>query len=134
MRDAELRGESFMPIERAVWRLTRELADWFNVDAGRLHKGDRADVVIVDPAKLDVSLTQYREAQLAQFDGLLRIVNDGNAVDTTIIGGRVAWHHGQFSAALGRERVFGEYLPARNQPRTVGASADSPGEGQLKPV
>jgi len=134
VRDAELRGEPFMPVERAVWRLSRELADWFNVDAGRLQVGDRADVVIIDPAKLDESLTQYREAQIAQFEGLLRIVNDGNAVDTTIIGGRVAWHQGKFANALGRERVFGEYLPARNLPRTYGTSVDLPSEGQPKPV
>jgi N-acyl-D-aspartate/D-glutamate deacylase len=118
VRDAEQRGQAFMPVERAVWRLTRELADWFNVDAGRLQVGDRADVVVIDPAKLDESLTRYREAQLAQFNGLLRIVNEGNAVDTTIIGGRVAWHQGTFSEELGKSRVFGEYLPARNRPQT----------------
>ena len=118
VRDAELRGQPFMPIERAVWRLTRELADWFNVDAGRLQVGDRADVVVVDPAQLDASLACYRETQLAQFEGLKRLVNAGNAVDTTIIGGRVAWHQGAFAEELGQSRVFGDYLPARNRPQT----------------
>ena len=118
VRDAELRGQPFMPIERAVWRLTRELADWFNVDAGRLQVGDRADVVVIDPAQLDASLACYRETQLAQFEGLKRLVNAGNAVDTTIIGGRVAWHQGAFAEELGQSRVFGDYLPARNRPQT----------------
>ena len=49
VRDADNAGEPFMTIERAVHRLTGELADWYRLDAGHLRVGDRADVVILDP-------------------------------------------------------------------------------------
>jgi N-acyl-D-aspartate/D-glutamate deacylase len=39
-----------MPLERAVWRLTGELGDWLGVEAGHLRVGDRADLVVIDPA------------------------------------------------------------------------------------
>ncbi len=31
VRDSERRGEAFMPLEQAVWRLTGELGDWFGI-------------------------------------------------------------------------------------------------------
>ena len=44
-------------------RLTGELADWYRLDAGHLRVGDRADLVVVDPARLDASLDAYAEAR-----------------------------------------------------------------------
>ncbi len=60
VRDAEKAGTPFMTIEQAVHRLTGELADWYRLDAGHLRVGDRADVVIVDPVRLDESLDALR--------------------------------------------------------------------------
>ena len=37
-----------MSIEKAVFRLTKENADFFNIDAGHLAVGKRADVVVLD--------------------------------------------------------------------------------------
>ena len=62
VRDAERAGRPFMTIEQAVHRLTGELADWYRIDAGHLRVGDRADVVIVDPERLDAALDGYAEA------------------------------------------------------------------------
>ena len=52
-----------MTIEHAVHRLTGELADWYGLDAGHLRVGDRADLVVIDPARLDASLDAYAEAR-----------------------------------------------------------------------
>ncbi len=49
----ETAGKPFMTVEQAVHRLTGELADWYRLDAGHLRIGDRADVVIIDPERLD---------------------------------------------------------------------------------
>jgi N-acyl-D-aspartate/D-glutamate deacylase len=113
VRDAERAGRSVMPIERAVWRLTGEIADWLGVEAGRLHVGDRADVVVVDPAALDARLDAYHEAPMENFGELSRMVNrsDG-AVGAVLVGGRVAYADGAFAEGLGRERGFGRFLPA----------------------
>lgn len=38
VRDAQLSGRPFLTTERAVYRLTAEVADWFGVDAGTLRE------------------------------------------------------------------------------------------------
>ena len=62
VHDAERDGRAFMSLEHAVHRLTGELADWYSLDAGHLRVGDRADVVVVDPAHLDDELDAYAES------------------------------------------------------------------------
>jgi N-acyl-D-aspartate/D-glutamate deacylase len=62
--DAQKAGTPFMTIEEAVHRLTGELAEWYHIDAGHLRLGDRADLVIVDPAHLDDSLDGYAEEKV----------------------------------------------------------------------
>ena len=63
-----------MTIEHAVHRLTGELADWYGLDAGHLRVGDRADLVVLDPARLDDVLEEYAEAPVEQYGGLSRMV------------------------------------------------------------
>ncbi|HSQ66989.1 MAG TPA: hypothetical protein VLM85_27410, partial [Polyangiaceae bacterium] len=100
------------PLEKAVWRLTGEVGDWLGIDAGHLRVGDRADVVVVNPAALDSRLDVYHEAPMENFDGLVRMVNrsDG-AVSVVLIGGRVASRDGVIEASLGH-KGFGQFLPA----------------------
>lgn len=45
-----------MTMEQAVHRLTGDQADWFGVDAGKIREGDRADVVVIDPAGFNQDL------------------------------------------------------------------------------
>ncbi len=117
---------SVMPLEKAVWRLTGEIADWLEVDAGHLRVGDRADVVVIDPDALDARLDAYHEAPMDGFDGLVRMVNrsDG-AVPLVLVGGRVASRDGVIEPALGREAEFGQFLPAGEKvaPRARARSA-----------
>ncbi|MBF7731231.1 N-acyl-D-amino-acid deacylase family protein [Pseudomonas sp. N040] len=112
VRDAELQGRPVMPVEKAVWRLTGELGGWFGVDAGVLAVGKRADLVILDPQRLDASLSQYQEAPMEAFGGLQRMVNRGSAVDAVLINGRLAFDHGRFAEELGQSRGFGQFLRA----------------------
>ncbi len=110
VRDAELRGQAVMPIETAIWRLTGELGEWFDIDAGRLYEGARADLVIIDPSALDESLASYQEAPMEAFGGLQRMVNRGAAVDAVLINGRIAFQHGEFASDLGQARGYGQFL------------------------
>jgi N-acyl-D-glutamate deacylase len=111
--DRERAGRPVMPLEKAVWRLTGEIADWMNVDAGHLRLGDRADVVVIDPAALDARLDAYHEAPMEGLDGLVRMVNrsDG-AVRSVLVNGRVAFDGASFDRELGRATGFGQFLPA----------------------
>lgn len=113
VRDADRRGQPVMSIARAVHRLTGELADWLDVDAGHLAIGRRADLVVVDPEGLDDRLDAYHEAPMEGFGGLSRMVNrsDG-AVRSVVVNGRIAYRDGAFAGDLGSSRGFGRFLPA----------------------
>ncbi|MGZ4465690.1 MAG: N-acyl-D-amino-acid deacylase family protein [Nocardioides sp.] len=112
VHDAERAGRPFMSVEAAVHRLTGELAEWYDLDAGHLRVGDRADVVVVDPSHLDESLEAYAEAPVEQYDGLSRMVNRNDAaVPAVLVAGRTVFLHGQPTDVLGRERT-GSFLRA----------------------
>ena len=112
VRDAELRGERFMTIERAVQRLTGELGEWLGLDAGTHAIGKHADLVIVDPTRLGPALDVVHEAPpLACLGGVSRLVNEGGgAVTDVLIAGRRAVRDGEPTAALGVERGLGRVL------------------------
>lgn len=108
--DAELAGTPFMTMEHAVHRLTGELAEWYGVDAGHLDVGDRADLVILDPAALDDRLDDYHESPVEQFGGLSRMVNRNDAcVSRVLISGRTVVADGVPTTLLGTERT-GSFL------------------------
>jgi N-acyl-D-aspartate/D-glutamate deacylase len=113
VRDRAAAGASVMPIEKAVWRLTGEIADWLGVDAGHLRVGDRADVVVIDPTALDARLDAYHEARMEGFGSLMRMVNRSNGVvDAVLVNGRVAFDSNGLATAVGHEIGFGQFLPA----------------------
>ena len=110
VRDAELDGHPFMTIERAVHRLTGELADWYQIDAGHLRIGDRADVVVIDPQSLDERLDDYAEAPVPQYADMPRMVNRNDAaVELVLIGGRTVVRGGTPTELLGTTRT-GSFL------------------------
>lgn len=127
VNDAIIERRPFMSIERAVWRLTGELGDWFGIDAGHLRLGDRADIAIINPAGLDASTAAYAEAPMPEFGGVSRMVNRNDAaVTATIINGRVAWVAGRYADDFGRARGYGRFLRAGDIPALsehVGAPA-----------
>ena len=112
VRDANLAGNSFMTVERAVHRLTGELAEWYGIDAGHLRVGDRADLVVVNPYRLDGSLDTYAEESVEQYGGLARMVNrNDDTVDLVLIGGNAVVRDGVPTELLGAERT-GSFLRA----------------------
>src|SRR5690606_33857581 len=115
VRDAELAGTPFMDLGRAVYRLSGELADVIGVDAGRIRVGDRADLVIIDPAGLTDELDEMHEAPMEVL-GLQRVVKRNDAaVDATLINGRIAYRRGlEYPEDLGKTQNYGRFLPARD--------------------
>ncbi|MFC4374280.1 amidohydrolase family protein [Nocardia halotolerans] len=109
---AEQTGRPFMTMEQAVHRLTGELADWYGVAAGHLRPGDRADLVVVDPAGLDDSLDAYAESPVAMYGNLSRMVNrNDRAVSAVFVGGQYVFGEGQPAEVLGVRRT-GRFLRA----------------------
>lgn len=112
VRDAEAAGKPFMSIEQAVHRLTGELADWYQIDAGHLRVGDRADLVVVDPDRLDASLDEYAEDTVEQYAGLSRMVNrNDDTVKAVFVGGSAVFLDGQPTNVVGNHRT-GSFLRA----------------------
>jgi N-acyl-D-aspartate/D-glutamate deacylase len=106
-------GKPFMTIERAVYRLTGEVAEWFGLDAGTLREGDRADFVVIDPAGLDDAVDGYHEAKVPFYGGLSRMVNRNDAaVVATGVGGAIVFRDGQFREGYGKTVKSGRYLRA----------------------
>ncbi|MCA9538801.1 MAG: amidohydrolase family protein [Myxococcales bacterium] len=104
----------FMSVERAVQRLTSEIADWMGLDAGVLEVGGRADVAVIDPAGLTDEVDAVVEQPVPAF-GLTRLVRRNDAaVPWVIIGGRLAAEHGKPAPGLGTERGFGRVLRAKS--------------------
>ncbi|MDW5609714.1 N-acyl-D-amino-acid deacylase family protein [Mycolicibacterium sp. D5.8-2] len=119
VRDAQRSGEEFMSVERAVHRLTGELADWYHLDAGHLRIGDWADVLVLDPERLDASLDDYHEAPVDAFGGLRRMVNRNEAtVQEVMVAGRTVFTDGEPTDVVGSRRT-GSFLRADGRPRNT---------------
>lgn len=122
--DAQNAGQPFMTVEQAVHRLTGELADWYQIDAGHLRIGDRADLFVLDPERLDGTLTEYAEHAVDAYGGLPRMVNRNDAtVCLVVIGGRTVVLNGQPTDILGEQRT-GAFLRARQGPAGVVTGRD----------
>jgi N-acyl-D-aspartate/D-glutamate deacylase len=116
VRDADRAGKPFLSIERAVHRLTGELAEWFGINAGTLREGDRADFVVIDPAHLDQSVDGYHEEAVSFYGGLRRMVNRNDAtVVATGVGGAVVFRSGKFREGYGKTVKSGRYLRASDR-------------------
>jgi N-acyl-D-aspartate/D-glutamate deacylase len=105
-------GCAIMTMEKAIWRMTGDQADWFSIDAGRIKVGDRADVVVLDPGGFDQNLEDVHWADMENF-GLKRLVNrNPGIVKHVMINGRLAVDNEVLSPELGKEMGFGTFLPA----------------------
>jgi N-acyl-D-aspartate/D-glutamate deacylase len=98
---------------RMVQRLTREPAEFFGLDAGRLDIGSRADITLLNPGALkgydgDAGIRLiYRDSYECQ-----QLVNRSDGVvDAVYVAGRQLWNGSGFTATFGRERT-GQALTA----------------------
>jgi len=121
VQDAEKAGKPFMTVEQAVHRLTGELADWYRIDAGHLRIGDRADLVVIDPERLDGALDDYAEDRVDQYGGLSRMVNrNDDTVTAVLVGGRAVFLDGNATELVGKQRT-GRFLRAAHKAPAVTA-------------
>lgn len=108
----------FMPLAKAIHRLTGELADWYGLDAGRLGVGSRADIAVVDPAGFDGSSGRYAEAPAPGLADLNRMVNrNEGAISATIVNGHVVYQDGEFADGFGTTLHAGTFLRAGRRDR-----------------
>jgi N-acyl-D-aspartate/D-glutamate deacylase len=112
VHEAQGTAKPFLTVEQAIHRLTGELADWYALDAGHLRVGDRADLVVIDPAGLDSSVDELSEAPVPEYGGISRMVNRSDrAAVATVVNGQVVYRDGQFAPGFGATRT-GQFLPS----------------------
>jgi N-acyl-D-aspartate/D-glutamate deacylase len=107
----EQEGRPVMSLGRAVHRVTGELADFLGIDAGHLRVGDRADVVVIDPAALDERVAHVEEAPMPGIDSVQRLVNRSDGVvRAVLVNGELAWDDHGRADDFGRRPGFGQVL------------------------
>jgi len=105
-----------LPIEKAIYRLTKMPCDWLGLDAGSLEVGRRADVCVIDPTKLATNLTEEPiEDYHPSLKGAFRYVkrSDGVVNHVLINGSEVFSAADGFAADLGKKK-YGQLLRSTN--------------------
>ncbi|MDP5071555.1 MAG: amidohydrolase family protein, partial [Congregibacter sp.] len=94
-------------VAKMVKRLTREPAEFFNIDVGTLNLGAQADLVLIDPEVLrDWDCNDTREYVFRDLFGHHQMVNRPPAiVRQVMIRGQLAWEDGEFMQVLGEETL-----------------------------
>jgi N-acyl-D-aspartate/D-glutamate deacylase len=102
---AQEQGEEV--VAKMVRRLTREPAEFFNIDVGTLDLGAQADLVLVDPEVLrawdcnDTREFVYRDL----FEHHQMVNRPPGIVRQVMIRGELVWDDGDFTQTLGQETL-----------------------------
>lgn len=97
-----------------VKRLSRDPAEVFGVDAGRIDTGDQADLILINPDKLraydgdNSVLRQHR----AEFNHEQLVNRSDGVVERVFIAGKTAWQDRGFSQHFGQEKMGRVLKPA----------------------
>ncbi|MAD44356.1 MAG: N-acyl-D-glutamate amidohydrolase [Oceanospirillaceae bacterium] len=114
VKESHDQKQPVMALEKAVWRLCGEQADWFGIDAGYIRQGKRADICIINPTQLQQNLELEHWDEMQGFDGLKRMVNrNPGVVPYVIINGRIAVDNEEVVPELGKEKGLGQFLAAQ---------------------
>ena len=104
-------GRPFMSMEKCIWRLTGEQADWFGIDCGYIREGRLADINIIDPTHFDSITEEVTEAPIEEFDNYPRLVNrHPGVISRVMVGGETIYSDEDFVAGYGTEKKFGRFL------------------------
>lgn len=101
------RGDELAAVAYTVRRLTREPAEFFGVDVGLLEVGARADMVLIDPDRLqeydgEAGIeVRFRE----EFEYNQLVNRSDGVVPYVVIGGVVVWEQNDFTEALGVSKL-----------------------------
>ena len=99
--------ESLEMVAKAVRRLTREPAEFFGVDAGRLDVGAQADVVLINPEALQAYDTDANRRMVYRdiFEHEQLVNRSDGVVAAVFIAGEEVWDGAEFTPALGHKRL-----------------------------
>ncbi|MEM9731696.1 MAG: N-acyl-D-glutamate amidohydrolase, partial [Myxococcota bacterium] len=126
VKDALDKGKPVMPLEKAVHKLTGELGDWYQVDAGVLEEGRRADLVIVDPDKLDYRVDEMHSTTIPELGDYERLVRrNPEAVPAVFVNGTLVAEQGEVLREVGHTVGPGQFLRAWSSEEAAGSEPAS---------
>lgn len=98
-----------------VKRLTKDAADVFGVEGGTINMGDVADLILISPEALSTYDGEAKVQRIyrEEFQHPQLVNRSDGVVPLVMIGGKVAYQHGKFSADLGKQ-AFGRLLRSVN--------------------
>ncbi|HUH74618.1 MAG TPA: amidohydrolase family protein [Chitinophagales bacterium] len=113
-----LRFPEQMSVERAIFRSTKEPADFLGIDAGDISVGKRADIIVIDPTRIESEInSEPVEDFHPEFGGSFRLVKrSGKVVQHVFINGNEAYTNNgvvKFHEDLGKKKIFGQLLRSR---------------------
>ncbi|MEM7436161.1 MAG: amidohydrolase family protein [Myxococcota bacterium] len=127
VKDSIDRGKPVMPLEHAVHKLTGELGDWYQIDAGVLEEGGRADLVVIDPEHLDYRVDEMHTTEIPELGNYERLVRrNPETVPAVLVNGTLVAECGEVLPEIGKTKGPGQFLRAW--------SADSPGQASVQPL
>ena len=96
-----------------VKRLTKDAADVFGVAGGTIYEGDIADLILIDPKKLqDYDAEQnVQRVHREEFQHEQLVNRSDDVVPLVMIGGHTAWENNNFASDLG-QKPMGRLLRA----------------------
>ncbi len=108
-------GNSIMTMEKCIWRLTKEQADWFDLDCGYLAKGKIADLVILNPENFSNITEKVEIEPIEEFGNYERLVNRNKGVITRVlVGGKTIFENEDFVKDYGKLKKFGRFVEKNN--------------------
>jgi N-acyl-D-aspartate/D-glutamate deacylase len=108
--------------EHKTWTNAEEYIQALEARPLGLRIGDRADLVVIDPERLDATLDDYAEDRVEQYGGLSRMVNRNDAtVNAVYVGGRPVFLDGKPTDVVGKQRT-GRFLCAAHKAPAVPVS------------
>ena len=102
-----------MTMEKCIWRLSKEQADWFGVDSCYLVEGKPATLNIINPKKLVNVTEEVFEEVIEEFNNYPRLVNRANeVVEKVFVNGSLAFEDGEFVEGYCKTKKIGRFLKA----------------------
>ncbi|MCB9033804.1 MAG: amidohydrolase family protein [Chitinophagales bacterium] len=115
VQDSIDKNKPIMTMEKCIWRLSKEQADWFGVDACYIAEGKVADINIINPQYLKDVKDEVETAPIEEFNDFERLVNrNKNLMSYVIVGGKIIFEQDNFVEGYGKSFKTGRFLKYQN--------------------
>lgn len=114
VKESAEKGKEIMPMEKCIWRLTKEQSDWFGLETCHLAEGKSATLNIINPEKFGNVSEEIFEEKIEEFDNYSRLVNRAeDLVEKVFVNGNLIFENCDFVEGYGKTKKFGKFLKAR---------------------